>query len=353
MEDKTTHQLSLLATLIAEKDNLHIYTDGSFNQRSENSTMGISWSIQSKDGETLAEFAGGTKHIPSSTRAELTAIVTAISIVNFNKTINILTDSQNAINQIQNTFLSTTKRNSKISRTPQTNNSLTNTIIELLMIKNIKWTLTKVKGHSGIKGNDRADWLARIDPFEPSRESCVVNEDQVMANTISSYWDSIYIDLPITMIIKNTIKTKWASKWRSLQRTNRWLNKNKAQEINWPLTMETLMPTKITSLKTNISDHTDRTFRMKVWNQELPTIDTLHKRSPKVYKNNMCKICLWHEDSDLHPFLCGINHKFLRGKFTAILNEELASRVNGTKQEVPIGTQWTQTQIYNEYADST
>src|SRR5271154_5038621 len=117
--------------------------------------MGIGWIVQTNSGETKAEFKAGTKLIPSSTRAELIVILSVISTINFNKTINIITDSQLSINAIYNCYnISNNKNNhttypktTKFNKQKHNPNSLlTKTIIELLTIKKINWTLTKIKG---------------------------------------------------------------------------------------------------------------------------------------------------------------------------------------------------------------
>ena len=85
-----------------------------------------------------------------------------------------------------------------------------------------------------------------------------------------------------------------------------------ANEINWPLTLETLSPSKITSLKTDQLDNNQRSFRFKTWFKELPTIDKLHSRNPIIYTNNICKICNREPESDLHPFICGTSSTWLK-----------------------------------------
>ena len=177
------------------------------------------------------------------------AILTAVSTVNFNTTINIFTDSQNAISIIERKYKAIKSQNIKeIKKTCNKPNALiAETIIELLTIKNIQWKLTKVKGHSNNEGNDRADKLASIHPADPPRDNITIQEKEVLAQKITLRWDQTHIDAPIKETIKNLNKIKWASTWRTQQRTNEWLNKIKSEEINWPITLNTLLPSTITS----------------------------------------------------------------------------------------------------------
>src|SRR5271170_2369807 len=228
--------------------------------------MGIGWIIQNQQGTTLSEFKGRTNTTPSSTRAELTAIASAISVINFNKTIEIITDSQCAIDSINNhskRYHNIIPKKNKKNRYNNPNDLLTEIIVEMLSIKQIKWKLTKIKGHSGNPGNDRADELANIPPCELRRHIITANIKSLHQNRILLKWNNIDLNSPIKPIIKNIQKTKWDSKWRSLHRTNNWLNKNKANEIHWPLTLEILSPLKIISLKTDQLDNNKRSFRFK------------------------------------------------------------------------------------------
>jgi ribonuclease HI/uncharacterized protein YlaI len=317
--------------------------------------MGIGWIIKNNNQKTIAEFKGETSLTPSSTKAELSAILSAISTINFNKKINIITDSQNAITNIkkrhQTLLTKNTKEKKNQMKTPNT--LLIDTIIELLTIKNIKWKLTKIKGHSNNPGNDKADELATIDLSTTPKNNITIEEKEILSHKITLKWDQKHYDAPIKSTIQNISKTKWASKWRTLKRTNEWLNKEKAKEINWPLTLQTLTPSKITNPLTNKQDSSMRTFRIKTWLRELPTINKLHERKPTIYKDNKCKICSRNIDIDLHPLTCGINIQHLRNKYTTYLTEECAARTNGNTQKEKINLKWKNTQIFTEHKDTT
>ncbi|CAG8725505.1 11202_t:CDS:1, partial [Acaulospora colombiana] len=52
-------------------------------------------------------------------------------------------------------------------------------------------------------------------------------------------------------------------------------------EVDWKLTLEMLSPTKITSPHTDHQDHRNRTFRIKTWIKEHPTMAKLNTRLPE------------------------------------------------------------------------
>src|SRR6266542_3547806 len=147
---------SLLGT--CRSQGLHIYTDGSMIKShnidgEQQITMGAGWIIK----DTELSFKCGVEHFPSSTRPELMAILTAVLAVPIQAIVIIYTDSQAAIDGI-NGILQT---NSSRQIFKMANNSLLGVIKQLISAKGLDFNMEKVKGHSGIEGNDKADQLAK------------------------------------------------------------------------------------------------------------------------------------------------------------------------------------------------
>ena len=100
-------------------------------------------------------------NFPSSTRAKITAILTLIVIISNNSSITIFTDSQAALQAINNSFhISPVQGLRKYKNWP-----LLDKIVETCHNRKIQLTLEKILAHSGIPGNETADLLARIDPY--------------------------------------------------------------------------------------------------------------------------------------------------------------------------------------------
>src|SRR5215216_7883182 len=72
------------------------YSDSSLKISKEKAKMGIGW-IQIANEEEIHKFNTQTIGWPSSTRAEIVAILTILLTVQDHSTINIYTDSKNAI----------------------------------------------------------------------------------------------------------------------------------------------------------------------------------------------------------------------------------------------------------------
>ena len=156
-------QISLIIAQRTDHENLHFYTDGSYDplklSRNGSAIMGAAWVLLPTSSITdPLEFKCATTNWPSSTRAELLAIMTSLIATPRNSHIVIHSDSQAAIDGI----------NKIMPRIPScrqwlklNNHSILSCIRELITDKKISLTLRKVKAHSGNEWNDRADALAK------------------------------------------------------------------------------------------------------------------------------------------------------------------------------------------------
>src|SRR5436305_1855457 len=59
----------------------------------------------------------------------------------------------------------------------------------------------------------------------------------------------------------------------------------------------------MTNSHTNEADHNTRSFKIKIWNDELLTKVKLYNRSPDLYKDNKCIKC-GQAETTLCPFIC-------------------------------------------------
>jgi len=120
--------------------------------------MGLGW-IQTQPHTQEITFSGYIEHQPSSTKAEVMAILTAIVTCPPNCNINIFTDSQNCISTYSR-FSSTAT--SSIRQMLKINNHSIWQCIKIVQARlNLTITLHKVKGHSNDIYNDAADALAK------------------------------------------------------------------------------------------------------------------------------------------------------------------------------------------------
>src|SRR3989337_1623507 len=112
--------------------------------------MGIGW-IQVGINAPKEEFSARIVDWPSSTRAELIAILTAIYTCNYDNTATIYTDSEATIKRFHSLSnpAMTNRRKLKIP-----NHNIWSVLMELISKNNIKVILKKIKGHSNNVYND-------------------------------------------------------------------------------------------------------------------------------------------------------------------------------------------------------
>src|SRR5438876_11972117 len=82
----------------------------------------------------------------------------------------------------------------------------------------------------------------------------------------------------------------------------------------------------MTNSHTNETDHNIRSFKIKIWNDELPTKVKLHNRSPDLYKDNKCIKC-GQAETTLHPFICTDQMKKTRNFIIQILEQNIFAKM--------------------------
>src|SRR5579859_207149 len=152
---KKAKLLNIYKELLAvNKRKLIAYTDGSLIENK----MGFGWSIWNENKkEKLFSFKGGNRGFPSSTKAELMAILTVLIVVPNETEIEIKMNSLNAINTIEKFESITSLR--KLLKLK--NYWILKNIKTIKNILELKWKFTKVKTHDSIIGNKEVDLLAK------------------------------------------------------------------------------------------------------------------------------------------------------------------------------------------------
>ncbi|RHZ89591.1 hypothetical protein Glove_13g129 [Diversispora epigaea] len=125
--------------------------------------------------------------------------------------------------------------------------------------------------------------------------------------------------------------------WKFQERFKYFTNSEKNKIVDWNLTFKTKHPSKLTSDITNNTDSYKRSFAMKLFCEELPSITKRHLHRPDLYENAECILCDKAEEDNLHIFTCKRGGdkdpiKDLIIKFKIILREKILKNKPQTKE---------------------
>ncbi|RHZ83254.1 hypothetical protein Glove_99g211 [Diversispora epigaea] len=253
-------------------------------------------------------------HYPaSSTRAELWEILSVLWVASHKTSITIFTDSESSIKAIKGYIEG--KKGKHWSN--YSNPHVLQVIKEIINTKELNIVLEKVEAHKGDLLNEQADKLAKLGVNSGSNFE--INPNFIREQQCHFTWNKQEIDAGIKEFVKKKDEIESTTTWFLQHRINNWLNKNIINETNWKWSIETWHETKITNNKTNSKENSLRAFSLKLLNEELPTMATLHTRKPNIYTSTECPFCKKYKETNSHIFMCADYGKILKSTFRSII----------------------------------
>ena len=328
-EQVIINNLLSIAGKIAHLNSFSVYTDGSNQDFNGCNIMGLGWVIPAtNDIINNIEFRCTMEQFPSSTKAEIMAMLTVIAVAPTNCNIEIFSDSQGAINIINNIISASKEEKIKSN---DNNMILTYAAKQIIQDLGVKISLVKVKAHSGVKFNEIADGLAQVSITSPFQDPRIcINSSALNQIKTVPMWNGLVSDYSIKTVIKKFNSEIWRQKWLRQNRIRWWIRTNKAKNINWDMTWKTIHPSKISSLISSSNEASIRRFSLKLLNDELPTLSNLNKRNPSLYTTDICPFCQLEIENNIHVFTCSSQTNInllieLKSKFIQIVIYEVAN----------------------------
>src|SRR5437016_2875023 len=246
------------------------FTDGSLsNLGTNNIRLGYGW-LQLTDNDLIvSEHCNAISSTwPSSTKAELSAILSIIEQLPSGAKVTISLDSQLVIDNIRSIIHTVDRFDKYLLKLP--NHHLWAKLRHLIKDNNIILTLIKVKAHSDDDLNNRADVLAK--------RGALLSLPPIPQDTYSSFipfkitWNNT---LPIDTNLRHFIKdVQHARLHQDFISMNRFTNHSSYSDpIDWVFTWSVLQFSMLASKNgTNFKDNNFFVFRYKLLFDELPTM---------------------------------------------------------------------------------
>ncbi len=298
------HLLEDIKEAFIDQRRLTFYTDGSLtNLNTEDVAMGIGWT-QVEPNTPNRNFSARVKDWPSSSRAELLAIMTALYTCPRTCTVCIFTDSLTTINRFNKLMkpLTTDRQRLKVP-----NGTIWSTILKLIDKSDLHITFSKVKGHSNDINNDTADRLAK-----EGRTKETMNFDNLVLshNTVIFKWNGLTIEGSLRNHLKLVLQTYVKEKWINGHYTKSLIPIE--DQCNWTLTWQNIKYFE-SNRATSIKQTNKITFIVKNLNMSLPTMEFLKMTQPHIYGSDWyCPKCTNDNPEDWsHVFLCPEQRRFL------------------------------------------
>ena len=261
--------------------------------------MRSSW-IQTQGPNPNSAFKTGSTFWPLSSKAEALAIFTSLLTIPESKKVRIFTDSQICID----TFNKLRRPHPKFSKKRLLkikNWSIWTKIIEMVQSKDLTVELIKVKAHNGDFFNDKADMLVKEALNLPPIE---INQQETGPIISPPAWNNIPIDISIREFVKELNKKSINYQWTNQDRNKKFFSKEITNEESYEWSFLWNKQRKKRQ-STSINSSKRKAFWIKSTQNELPTLDNLAIRKPKLYREHQtCPLCLTEKETRKHLFCC-------------------------------------------------
>ncbi|CAB5359339.1 unnamed protein product [Rhizophagus irregularis] len=143
----------------------------------------------------------------------------------------------------------------------------------------------KVEAHSNNQYNDLADKYAK----ESIDEDSIIFHDQILNFKALFKWNHLIVERDDIQLIKQIFEADNLNQFLNLNRNNLINNRYFFTLVDWKTSYRL---NKKSQYITSKRDEIFQQLAIKIKANELPTLDNLHKRSPRLYPSNLqCQFC--------------------------------------------------------------
>ncbi|RHZ75843.1 hypothetical protein Glove_209g152 [Diversispora epigaea] len=156
--------------------------------------------------------------------------------------------------------------------------------------------------------NETLDTIVTSQTNNTDNNSVLNNNLQSLTSVNAvSCWNTETIEEPLRHFTKKLGKAKHSIKWRLLNQNISTISAFKSKQIQWESSWRTTMLSYIDRNVTNNKETRQRAFNVKLFNNELPTLEKLKDRFSKIYENDSCIRCNLEKEDQVHVLTCPKN----------------------------------------------
>ncbi|GBC12692.2 ribonuclease H-like domain-containing protein [Rhizophagus irregularis DAOM 181602=DAOM 197198] len=268
----------------------------------------------------LHSFHSEISYFPSSNKAELLAVISALIVLPSNSEVTIYTDSNNIITGYydiidRNNFIISPRKFFKI----QTNNIYWSILREIIVTNNLTLDFIKVKGHSDDQFNNyinefitHTDELSNL-VFKPNN---LINLDYI------PQWNNIIIECNLCQFLKKKSKVQHWEKILNLNRNGKYRHPH--VNVDWHyifLMLNRDIEDKVESTYfTSIFSSKRKKQSVNLLTEEIPTVEKRKYLAHKIFDNWKCSFCEQHDETFDHVWM-------LEAKKDPIIDIELINKM--------------------------
>ncbi|PKY29856.1 hypothetical protein RhiirB3_446654 [Rhizophagus irregularis] len=176
--------------------------------------------------------------------------------------------------------------------------------LKWLMIK-LEWDLVfyKVKGHSGILGNELADSLSKVAlMMKEDRNLIIIKLNQEIDWKYNLYWEKELIKEAPREFYKLYNQWSYKAEFLSLDVCRYYRFNNSIEKIDWVRSIRIIM--KAFNEENTDWNNSDNAYNIKNFLEILPVATLLNKRNPELYQSGRCIRCNYTIETWTHIWIC-------------------------------------------------
>jgi ribonuclease HI len=285
------------------------YTDGSVqNINTPDIKCGCAW-IETSNVSPIEYSTAIANQWISSFKTELIAVLLALLVSSPNSEVHIYTDSKSVIDKFKSLALNVSTFRYARDRLKDSHSSLWYSVFVVMETLNLKVIMHKVKAHNNNRFNDLTDKLAKASVHLQLPITFNCNQ----RFKIAPMHNGLEIESNLRRFVRDITQSIEFMKFVNQKRNIKY-NKHR---VDWISTTEIIKGDEISSI-TTFKESYYKSKRVKLFLEELPTMDFLKATKPHLYDESWCCPFCQGVETFSHVWTCGHHIQSINNIITSV-----------------------------------